>query len=647
METKPKNRAWVKDVAIVFLIVLLLLTFFSNTIMNHSLPEVATSMVSGGSITAKVRGTGTVTANGSHKVKANSGFTIGKVMIKSGQEVNAGDVLFVLGAADSTELEEAMNTLEDLQVQYSQAALSVPLAESFVSEKNAVEEAERARNKAKQAWEDAKAEYTQAGSSEKVKELLDEKQTVEENINIANQQLSAQQLVLTAVNGEVSTAQSEYNRLYDQWKSEVTITPAPETTPTAEPTPTPATPDGDSGASGEKNVQNAKNGEGESETSQTVAETPETQSVLETAAENVLARPFATVGALTTTITLPAELNEAPQEVKDAYVAWQTLVNKENEKKNERVPALLGVDGTQLQKEDNRLSYITSLQYTVNTLSAKLKAIEAQLKTYGLDSSGVDALWESYLKAEADYNAKVDALYRAAAQQDRSIASASTGLTAISNQIKRQQEKIKKLSGEGDSNTITANVGGTITEVNVSAGDTVIKDDILAVIEVADQGYTVSFSVTNDQAKRLRVGDSATISNYYWGNKVVATLATIQTDKKNPTTNKLLTFDLEGDVTSGSELTVSVGQKSASYDTIIPNSSIRTDSNGSFVLAVVAKNSPLGNRYIAKRVAIEVIAADDTNSAVTAELNNGDYVITTSSAPVANGDMVRLANAEN
>lgn len=635
METKPKNRAWVKDAAIVFLIVLLLLTFFSNTIMNHSLPEVATTMVSSGSITAKVRGTGTVTANGSHKVKASSSFSIGKVMVKSGQEVNAGDVLFVLGAADSTELEEAMNTLEDLQVQYAQAALSVPLADAFVSEKNAVEQAERTRNKAKQAWEDAKAEYTQAGSSEKVQKLLDEKQTVEENIYIANQQLTAQQLVLSAVNGEVVAAQNEYNRLYAQWKSEVAITPAPEPTESVEtkPTETPA------GGEGEKGTTPAD--------PTPASEPAATDNPLIAAAENVLCRPFARVGALTTMITLPAELNDAPQEVKDAYVAWQTLVNKENEKKTERVPALMGVDGTVLQKEDNRLSYITSLQYAVNTLSAKQKAIEAQLKTYGLDSTGVDALWEDYLQAEADYNAKVDALYRAAAQQDRSIASASTGLTAISNQIKRQQEKIKKLSGEGDSNTITANVGGTITEVNVSAGDSVIKDDILAVIEVADQGYTVSFSVTNDQAKRLRVGDSATISNYYWGNKVVATLASIQTDKKNPTSNKLLTFDLEGDVTSSSELTVSVGQKSASYDIIIPNSAIRTDSNGSFVLAVMAKNSPLGNRYIAKRVAIEVIAADDTNSAVTSELNNGDYVITTSSAPIANGDMVRLANEEN
>mgnify|MGYP000358101731 CR=1 FL=1 len=140
---------------------------------------------------------------------------------------------------------------------------------------------------------------------------------------------------------------------------------------------------------------------------------------------------------------------------------------------------------------------------------------------------------------------------------------ASAGLGSISNKIKRQQEKIKQLTGEGDENTVTANVSGTVTEVNCTAGDSVVKDDILASIEVPDQGYTVSFSVTNDQAKRLHVGDTATISNYYWGNTITATLTNIRTDPKNPQTNKLLTFDLEGDVTSGSEITVSVGQKSA------------------------------------------------------------------------------------
>ncbi len=39
-EEKKFKRGWVKNVAIIFLAVLLVLTFFSNTIMNRSLPEV-------------------------------------------------------------------------------------------------------------------------------------------------------------------------------------------------------------------------------------------------------------------------------------------------------------------------------------------------------------------------------------------------------------------------------------------------------------------------------------------------------------------------------------------------------------------------------------------------------------------------------
>ena len=133
--------------------------------------------------------------------------------------------------------------------------------------------------------------------------------------------------------------------------------------------------------------------------------------------------------------------------------------------------------------------------------------------------------------------------------------------------------------------------------------------------------------------------------SFYWGSEIVATLNNIKTDPKNPQTNKLLTFDLDGDVTAGSELTISVGSKSANYDYVVPNSAIRQDNNGSFVLVITAKNSPLGNRFFAKRVTVEVVASDDMNSAVTGDFSYGDYVITTSSMPVKGGDQVRMAES--
>ena len=54
------RKKWVKRFAIVFFVVLLLLTFFSNTIMNHSLPQVATQAIESDSVSSKIRGTGTI-----------------------------------------------------------------------------------------------------------------------------------------------------------------------------------------------------------------------------------------------------------------------------------------------------------------------------------------------------------------------------------------------------------------------------------------------------------------------------------------------------------------------------------------------------------------------------------------------------------
>ena len=81
MQEKTKNRDWVKNAAIIFLAVLLVLTFFSNTIMNRSLPEVATQDVTSGSIVARVRGTGKVTANTNAQVKMEKTRVIRSVLV--------------------------------------------------------------------------------------------------------------------------------------------------------------------------------------------------------------------------------------------------------------------------------------------------------------------------------------------------------------------------------------------------------------------------------------------------------------------------------------------------------------------------------------------------------------------------------------
>ena len=150
-------------------------------------------------------------------------------------------------------------------------------------------------------------------------------------------------------------------------------------------------------------------------------------------------------------------------------------------------------------------------------------------------------------------------------------------------------------------------------------------------------------SVTRDQAQRLSVGEVADIQNSWYYSNVTCVLQQIKTDKTDPAAKRILVFKVEGDVADGQSLSISIGQKSANYDNIVPNSAIREDNNGKFVLIVTQKSSPLGNRYYAERVDVEVLASDDTRSAITGDLN-WDYVITTSTKPVEAGQLIRLAD---
>lgn len=596
MEFKPKNREWVKNAAIVFLAVLLVLTFFSNTIMNRSLPEVATAGVTDGSIVAKVRGTGTVKANGSHNVKTTQTREIRSVMVKVGQEVSTGDTLFVLGAGDSQELETAKETLRDLQYAYQKSAVNMPNF-NYTTEMRAVETASNNLDAADKAYSDALTTYNLMKTELSDKETLDKLSVAEEAMK-------------TAYNTLISV-QASYDQEYQRISAEVVAWQERVNQLTQIPEPTPTTPPEATTTPGQDGL-NKDNGD----------------------TQGLEAEGLSAAGSYTGYINLGAVQTYGsmkPEEVNDLATAKAWLASAQD--------ALADFVASNKTTLENAQSVYDTAKGKYDALLKYNEQVNYQLVPY---KEALDKATAEMEAAEDAYEDACNNLYFTQTQNGKTLTSASIDLQQQAEKIKAAQEKVKQLSGDaGDQ--ITANVNGVVTAINVSAGDTVTKDTVVCTIEVPDMGHTLSFSVTNDQAQRLRVGDTATVSNYYWGNEIVATLSNIRTDPKNPQTNKELTFELSGDVTSGSELTISVGQKSANYDTIVPNSAIRSDNNGKFVLAIEAKSSPLGNRYIAKRVSVEVLASDDNNSAVVADLSYGDYVITTSNSPVKSGDQVRMA----
>ena len=155
MDTNVKRREWVKTAAIIFLAVLLVLTFFSNTIMNASLPEVATQQVTQGTINAKIRASGTITANETYNVKLAQSRKIESVKCKVGQAVNAGDVLFVLEAQESDELKAAKTDLEAKELDYQK---------SLITASNDSAQEDRDVQKLRDAYNEALTIYSQYSS---------------------------------------------------------------------------------------------------------------------------------------------------------------------------------------------------------------------------------------------------------------------------------------------------------------------------------------------------------------------------------------------------------------------------------------------------------------------------------------------------
>ena len=547
MEMKVKDRSWVKNAVIVFLVILLILTFFSNTIMNRSLAEVATQSVTSGSITARVRGSGPVIAAGAYEVKAEQTREIRAVKVKAGQEVSEGDVLFIFGEGSSEELEQAKESLRQLELSRQRAGASMPSYDYSLDERKI----------------------------EQLAEQLDEA-------------LEAEALAYLALenNGNIpASVLNEANAKVEAMKKRVD----------------------------------------EARTALTDA-----QAAFADKQADAQARVDEALERLNELIDNPPEDEEESD--------YQRQLD-------EAEAALQAAQMAQAALDPSTDPGIRAAQEKLDNAQTELEIAEQELNDL-VSTAGAYA--DAYAEAVAARKAVEDELFTAEYQLNqqkisngKAAASTSIEMQDLDYQIKKAKEKLEQLTGE-EGEEVLAKVSGIIENVYYTAGNTPAKGDTLCTIQVPDLGYTLSFSVTNDQARRVRVGDEATVSNYWWGREIHATLSGIRADPQNPQNNKILSFDVSGDVNPGTELTLAVGSKSQGYDTIIPNSAIRSDTNGSFVLVVEAKNSPLGNRYYAKRVEVTVLASDDMNSAVSGELSYGDFVITTSSLPVKSGDMVRM-----
>ena len=672
MEEKntTKRREWVKNAAIIFLTIMLLLTFFSNTIMNYSLPEVATQYVQTGTITAKVRGTGKVEASDPYNVIAKESRVITSVAVKQGDIVEKDQVIYYLEESESDELTKAEQELEDLELNYMKGLFGANVSPEVITKvangnidsfsqlqakvtdmQNRLEAAKKRVEECQKNVDDLTLQSTKdtnnAGVSTKNEELTKDQATTDLT-EAQNRFEKDKAATIASLNAQITELTSQISDL-EKLLSNAEASAGSGTT---------------TGTGSGNNTSTSSSTSYDGQRQKAVESLRQTVNSMLDALKKPESDKLPVKSELA---TIEAKYNAIYEEMKDKE-EYQTLIadynathmlidNIEQNAKdvnnlyanNQTLLSRKKADLANLQKKLAEVQAITaSSDGGVQDAQNRLNQANRNILEITTANSQTSVAWQNRL---ADANAALknaQAVYDLLKEEQTSLAAdinAELDLSKTNKDIQKKKEEIEKLKEKSMGSAVKAPVAGTITTVKYVAGETTQPEDVMAVIQPEGKGFTLSISVTNEQAKKVQIGDMAELQNSWYYDDARVMLSAIKPDPDNPGTNKLLVFDVSGStIQADQSLSISVGQRSQEYELVVPNSAIREDNDGKFILTVESKSSPLGNRYIATRVGVEVLASDDNNSAISAALYGWEYVITTSTKPVEAGKQVRLAD---
>lgn len=630
-----KRREWVKTAAIIFLTIMLLLTFFSNTIMNYSLPEVSAKYVeTNGTLSEQIRGTVNVESAQQYEVKhTGSSRVVNSVEVKQGDTVEKGQVILRFDGEESPDLEQAELDLETKQNELRTALLAA--GKDYSSQELDIKDLEEDIDRLKYSLA-GDGDYIKAAESlkkltDKVAELTAKDKELTDDIAHIDEQLAA----LTSDNYDA--LDNKYSSVLSPLYDDVTKNKAKK-------------------EEYDKQVEQLTKELGDLVTNEQIIEQQNTVSKLrnqleaynQQLLEAMMGEGDVSLSVIQQNIAdTQADLSSANAKLSEMYqkqtlgnlanLRLKTATNNQNTFTNKFMKAENALN-------DKKIVVSKEMNKQKKNLKEESEENKSSLDKATADKENADA----EVKTITDIEAKERELERKkldlkTQQENDSIEAGKTNISieSMQNAVKRAEEKIEKIKSAASDGEITAQVAGIINSINIVPGETLETGASVASIEMTEKGYTASFTVTIDQAKKVTVGDYADIQ-YFYGGDVKARLTAIKPDSSNPQ-NKKLMFEITGDVLPGQSLQLVMGGKGQKYEYIIPNNAIKEDSNGKFVLTVTAKSSPLGNRYIAKRTDITVLASDGVNTAVTGVVQ-GDYIISTSTKPINPGDQVRIVD---
>ena len=532
-----KKRSIIRGIVIVFLVILLILTFFSNTIMNKSLAQVTTSAVTSGKLTERIRGNGTVEPQQSYEVTVSESATIDTIMVKKGQEIKKGDVLFTVVGSTSDELSNAQEKLRNAELNYQQ-------------------------------------------------ELLNQKNADEQQ------------------NDEIKKAQTELNEAIEKR---------------------------DEAASNESYNNELKNAKANSESALTYQ-------------KNIQTNLSSTISAIDMddySMAAPeytGDINLLKSRAEDAERVYEMALNANSEDVAEKEAAM---NEAKNNYEEAKQSLREKLTSQLADVEYEISRLENEINSYEINES-VEKVSELDKQVSEKQKALEEIIEKNQSKNESNKTVNDLKLENAKAELDEAQKKLDEAKEKANSNDIVSKYNGIVGDINTKTGSKVNEGDTVMSIDITDEGYLVKIKVEGEKAKKAQKGAEVDILNNF-NNDIQAELTNIKNDTVAGSKNMILEFNITGNVNVGANLELSIPCGSGNYDAIVPKSAVYEDKKGnSFVLVTKSKSSPLGNRYYAEKVEVEVVASDETSRAVRGGISAGDYVITAASKPVSPKDQVRM-----
>lgn len=583
MANGSTRRKKVIKAMIAFVVILALLTFFSNTIMNLTIPKVMGTYASRGNLSYSNSAKGKITVDNQTEVKGLDGRTVDKVLVTNYDSVEVGDTILTLKSVEESEdlqtKKDRLKTLER-EAEYEERT---PSSNDFTSYYDSI-------NLAKATLSDAEDTLDMVLNRDDVeaenKKIIDDESAKAVSLEAS---VSAAAKTVEDIKKDIAAIDAAIAPLKSQIDVYVALG-----TPTPTPTPVPGTEEEETGT-------------------ETGTELPEGVSPTPTPVPNLD----------------PDGLDkDSPTYEMDKLLF--KISKYEEEKK--------GLE-SQLDAAQERLDEAAAELAECQGKIQDAKSAIAALATLPSETSARNAVNTAQNAVNSAQKSLSDALTQAGISEDKARDLAEDR----DEEIAKLKKDIAELEKQAKITEITAPVAGYIYNIAVSSGDTLTAKTLVTyIIPMTDRNCSVSFTFSAQAAQNIWVGMQLEVTSGFIDG---CTVTSIKPDPSNPRGYKIVKCMVEGnDAWPDEEITVNAGRGNDNYKCVVPSSAVSDDNNGSFVYVIVGSSTPLGDKYTVKRVDVTVEATDGSACAIKGEgLDKYDVMIVVrAEKPLEDGQRVRL-----